>query len=312
VHKFSSHCLVPASAALACLLLGCSQPGSPGAGPLGTLSMPLSSVVNGVHYRLSGDSFFVTGPISLELQHNGNGSSVYAALPAGAYQVELRDGWILERQTDQKYRPIEAELVSANPRPIQIESGSSLVVTWVFRTNGQSVGLEPPGVFQGNLAVLDSENPSDALAGDLLLAEQAHVDALRGIASIDGSLVIDGSGVSSLAELGSLTRIEGDLVVEGSTSLQSLDGLGQLAHIGGALRLAGNTALTSLRALAALHAVEEVSITNNPALAACEAQWLVDNVTDTLGGVIGELAPDGGLQPGGVTLSGNDPSGICD
>jgi hypothetical protein len=312
VHVFSIHSRSPALAALACLVLGCSQPGADEAATFGTLSMPLATVVNGVHYRLSGDSFFVTGPVSRDLEPNGSGVIVYATLPAGAYEVGLRDGWALERQGEDGFEAVEAELISPNPRQAQIESGSTTILAWVFRTDALPVGLEPPGVVQGNLSVLDSSNPVASLAGDLLLGTQAHVDGLQGVEAIDGSLAIDGSGdVESLAALASLTRVEGDLVLEASGSLSNLEGLAGLAHIGGTLRLTGNTVLTSLRALTTLQTVGAISITENASLPSCEAQWLVDHITDTLGGSIGQLQPDASLEPGSVILSGNDGAGTC-
>jgi hypothetical protein len=111
--------------------------------------------------------------------------------------------------------------------------------------------------------------------------------------------------------LATLTRVEGDLVLEASGSLSNLEGLAGLAHIGGTLRLTGNTVLTSLRALTTLQTVGAISITENASLPSCEAQWLVDHITDTLGGSIGQLQPDASLEPGSVILSGNDGAGTC-
>lgn len=312
MHVIVNHGRRPALAGLACLVLGCAEPGTPERASFGSLSMPLATEVNGVRYRLGGDSFFVTGPVSRDLEPNGSGVIVYATLPAGAYQVGLRDGWALERQGDGGFQQVEAELVSPNPREVQIESGSTTILAWIFQTDGLPVALEPPGVVQGNLAVLDSSNPARSLTGDLLLGAQPHVDALRGVEHIDGSLDIDGSGgVVSLAALGALTRVEGDFSLVGSSSLDSLDGVGALAHIGGTLHLEGNTALARLRALAALRSVGAISIVDNPSLPACEAEWLVSHITDTLGGIIGRGRPDAGVEPGSVTLSGNDGAGNC-
>jgi hypothetical protein len=268
------------------VFLGCAQPEVSDAPPLGALSMPLATIVNGIRYRLTADTFLLTGPITRTLQQNGSGTIVVATLPEGEYAVELSEGWALERQTDDGFEAVQAELVSPNPRPIEIVSGETLSVAWLFQTDGIPVGLEPPGLFQGNLAVVDSTNPADDIPGDVLATEQAHVDALAGVVNIDGSLTITGA-VESLAPLAALTSLTGSLEIN------------------------ANAALTSLRGLAAVNAVESVSITNNPLLATCEAEWLVDNITLGLGGTLGNVLPDGSVEPGEVEIAGNDDSGVC-
>lgn len=307
MHRYQIHAaLLVAGVSLG---LGCSQVDTPDTRTLGTLSLPLATEVNGVRYRLNGDSFYVAGPVSRDLEPNGSGIIVYATLPAGAYEVGLRDRWQLSRQVGDGFEPVDAELISENPRSVEIQSGTTTILAWVFQTDGVPVGLEPPGIVQGNLSVLDTSNPTDTLAGDLLLGAQTNVDALSGVEVIGGHLGIGGNGVESLAALGALARVEGDLSLEAS-ALSSLDGLEQLTYIGGSLRLTGNGALTSLQALGALRSVGAIVITDNSALPSCEAEWLVDNITG-LGGSIGHELPDGGLQPGPVTLSGNDESGSC-
>jgi hypothetical protein len=72
--------------------------------------------------------------------------------------MELRSGWVLERQADPGFEPVEAELISENPRPFQIVSGDLTIVAWVFETDGVPLSLAP-GVVQGVLDVRDSSNP---------------------------------------------------------------------------------------------------------------------------------------------------------
>jgi hypothetical protein len=278
--------IVGASWVLLASFLGCAAPDAMEAPSLGTLSMPLATIVNGIRYRLTADTFLLTGPITRTLQQNGSGTIVIATLPEGEYAVELSEGWTLERQTDDGFEAVQAELVSPNPRPIEIVSGETSSVAWLFQTDGIPVGLEPPGFFQGNLAVVDSTNPTDDIVGDVLATEQAHVDALAGVVNIDGSLTIAGS-------------------------LESLAPLADLTSITGALEISANAALTSLRGLAALNAVESVTVTNNPLLPTCEAEWLVDNITLGLGGTIGDVLPDGSVEAGEVEIAGNDDSGTC-
>lgn len=155
-----------ASVALFGILTSCSdESGVPDDGPVGTLSMPLATQVNGIRYRLSDDHFFLTGPERRELSHNGNGAIVFAVLPAGDYEMELLEGWTLERQAESGFAPVEAELASPNPQSFQIVSDRTTIVAWVFQTDGVPLSLAP-GVVQGVLDVQDSSNPGAPIGGD--------------------------------------------------------------------------------------------------------------------------------------------------
>jgi hypothetical protein len=138
---------------------GCSSEGSsePPAF-VGTLSMPLATEVNGIHYRLNNDVFVLNGPEMRELSHNGDGAIVFATLAPGAYEMELLQGWVLERQTDAGSQPVQAQLTSPNPQPFQIASGDTTIVAWVFETDGTPLSLAP-GFVQGVLEVRDSSVP---------------------------------------------------------------------------------------------------------------------------------------------------------
>jgi hypothetical protein len=249
-----------------------SSEAAPEEAAVGTLSMPLATIVNGIHYRLTTDRFSLAGPVERDLQHNGEGSIVVATLPEGDYEVTLNDGWVLERQADSGFEAVVAELVSPNPRAIHIESEQTTTVAWLFQTDGTPLSLEqPPGLFQGNLAVADSTNPASSIFGDVLANEAAQVDALAGIASIDGSLTIE-ADVSSLDALSALTHVANDLSIAG-TALTSLAGLEGLAEVGGS-----------------------VAITDNPSLPTCAAEALVARL---------------GIDPADVEISGNDDAGAC-
>jgi len=153
------HIVRLAGVALLGVLSGCSGESSAPLGvPVGTLSMALASEVNGIHYRLTNDVFFLNGPERRELSHNGNGASVFAALPTGDYEMELQPGWVLERQASSGFEALEAELSSPNPRPFQIASEETTIVAWVFETEGVPLSLAP-GVVQGVLEVRDSSVP---------------------------------------------------------------------------------------------------------------------------------------------------------
>lgn len=140
------------------VLSACSGGSAAPAASLGTLSMPLATAVNGVHYRLTHDVFVLNGPEQQELSHNGDGAIVFATLPPGDYEMELLSGWVLERQADSGFQPLQAELSSPNPQPFQIVSGETTTVAWAFETDGVPLSLAP-GVVQGVLEVRDSSLP---------------------------------------------------------------------------------------------------------------------------------------------------------
>jgi hypothetical protein len=239
----------------------------------GTLSMPLATIVNGIHYRLTTDHFSLSGPIEVDtLQHNGDGSIVFATLPEGDYEVSLHDGWVLERQAESGFEAVEAELVSPNPRAVHVESEQTTTVAWVFQTDGTPLSLdEPPGLFQGNLAVADSSNPATIIFGDVLATDALQLDALAGISSIDGSLAIRGD-VGSLAPLSALTHVDDDLAIR-DTALTSLTGLESLVDVGGS-----------------------VAITDNASLPTCAAQALLAQL---------------GVAEADAEISGNDDAAVC-
>jgi hypothetical protein len=220
-------------------------------GAVGTLAMPLATSVNGIRYRLTSDHFSLSGPIEIDsLSHNGDGSIVFATLPEGDYAVTLHEGWVLERQAESGFEAVQAQLVSPNPRAVHIESEQTTTLAWLFQTDGSPLSLDqPPGLFQGNLAVADSANPATAISGDVLATESAHVEALAGIASIDGSLTLQDE-VSSLSALAALTSIDGALSIRG-------------------------TPLTSLAGLESLAVVDAVAIMDNANLPSCAAAALV-------------------------------------
>jgi hypothetical protein len=56
---------------------------------------------------------------------------------------------------------------------------------------------------------------------------------------------------------------------------------------------------------------EHVSIIDNSALPTCEAHWLIDNITLTLRGTIGDVGVDGAIAPGSVQITGNDDVAPC-
>ncbi len=72
--------------------------GSEGAGvQRGHLSLPLSTEAAGATYRLSGASFDLAGPESRLLESDDDEDLLIAALAAGDYEIELLEGWELQK-----------------------------------------------------------------------------------------------------------------------------------------------------------------------------------------------------------------------
>jgi hypothetical protein len=130
----------------ACIAVACSGGGSGASDDsTGTLSMQLSTEVNGVIYRLSGARFDVIGPVdaSFDSDDDPDLTAISATLARGDYSILLRDGWRLLRQSspDAVFEPVEALLVSENPRLFTIEEGETTRVAYVFETNGVVIDL---------------------------------------------------------------------------------------------------------------------------------------------------------------------------
>ena len=69
---------------------------------------------------------------------------------------------------------------------------------------------------------------------------------------------------------------------------------------------------SSLRGLSTLrHVGYSVSILDNATLPTCEAEWLIDNITLTQGGTIGDAADGESIEPGSVEIRGNDDAATC-
>lgn len=111
--------------------------------------------------------------------------------------------------------------------------------------------------------------------GPLVLAGPPDVEALTGVAVIDGDLTITGPEITTLAFLSDLRCVRGRLAVEDTTALRTLEGLEGLVAIEEDLELHRNLALESVEALSSLRflgpfrtsADADLSIVGNPRLA---------------------------------------------
>lgn len=283
-------------AALA-LLSGCAGgPSSDEGEGLGNLSVPLVVDVNGQQYRLNGATLSFSGPVNGTLSESEDGSMAFASLPPGSYELELGGDWSLQRQSESEFALVEADLASANPRPMTIVAEQTAIISYVFVTDGIPLSFAN-GLAQVNLTVLDRSNLDGEIFGDVLLTGQGHVDAFSGVHSIAGELSLGGD-IGSLAPLEQLSHVDGDFILS-AADVTSDDGLQNLATVGGSLRITGNPSLVELRHLTALSAVDDIVITDNPNLPSCEAHLMVDSF----------ILRGGSFN--NIFISGNDDAGSC-
>lgn len=79
--------------------------------------------------------------------------------------------------------------------------------------------------------------------GDYTIIGPAEFDQLRGYTHITGSLIIDGTTLTTLKGLECLTRVDGSLVVSNNEGLEDLKGLRNVSHVGGDFHILNNDAL---------------------------------------------------------------------
>lgn len=122
-------------------------------------------------------------------------------------------------------------------------------------------------------------------AGNVLVTNQAELEALSGITDIAGNLTISTSYVENLMPLSSLIHVQGQLLVAENQALASLAGLGRL-HSVESIRIGNNAALTSITGLDALQRSGSIQVFGNPALTRVDLGaigviegdlWLQDN-----------------------------------
>lgn len=142
---------------------------------------------------------------------------------------------------------------------------------------GDSAGSSAAGT-AGDSVTTCSDSEFAPAALDAL--DQAALEPLRGVTLFVGRLHIGGE-VNDLSPLACLTRVAGELEIEGTSELHSLHGLEQLKTIGGdataTLRIANNQGLESLGGLDSLATIAappnaspylagELTIVDNPRL----------------------------------------------
>ncbi|HWZ92304.1 MAG TPA: hypothetical protein VNW92_25745, partial [Polyangiaceae bacterium] len=148
-----------ALALLAAATCACSGPSDPNAGAgedgvTGTVSLPLTSVVGNVNYRLTKAQFTISGPTlptPRVVKPPPDLAIDTETLPVGHYAVLLANGWVLERKGPEAgavFTPVPATLVTPNPTVFDISLGGLVNAWFIFETGDGDVGLG-----QGNVNI---------------------------------------------------------------------------------------------------------------------------------------------------------------
>ena len=142
---------------------GCSDPANDSQTQAGTLRVPLVTETGGVVYRLTGQ-FTITGPQTLIIDTADDPNALVrsADLPIGIYSVVLDSGFVVEREVEGTFEPIDADLVTPNPRSFVITSQTTTNVTFGFAVEGQVIEFDE-GTLNLDIAVEDRSNGPVAL-----------------------------------------------------------------------------------------------------------------------------------------------------
>ena len=198
----------PCLAIVAALAPGCFAKAAPGGddatedGPTGELVMPLlQSGAHGELFHLGNAIFDVTAADGTQstVDGSGNQDSVTLTLPPGLASVGLRDGWTLERSTDNgsTYQPVSALLGSVNPVSLRVLANQPVLVQFAFLIRDTS------GTLRVTLGVVP--NPRE-LAGGVVI--DTATDGLAGYA-LPGNNRMDFAIFFQLATLQSVALADG-------------------------------------------------------------------------------------------------------
>jgi len=117
---------------------GSAGGGSGGGGSVGggTAGAGGSGVIIDPGFPFPGDDFFET---FLSSENDPLSSTLEATLPIGEYQINLFDGWVLEKVVDGEAVSVEARLVGSSFQTFSIAANEETVVSYRFETNGEVV-----------------------------------------------------------------------------------------------------------------------------------------------------------------------------
>jgi hypothetical protein len=124
-----------------------ATPASSAEEDVGTLSMPLTTVVNGTTYRLVNATFSIyqtNGTYSylydeeLSTGADGGADVLTESLPTGTYEAMLEPyGWSLQVESAPGlFQPVNATLTSAESVAFTIDNGATTTISFTFQTDG--------------------------------------------------------------------------------------------------------------------------------------------------------------------------------
>jgi hypothetical protein len=136
---------------------------------LGRVRMNLQQQAAGTGriYRLRQATFdvdgFSAGPVHQELRGDDNPESlvVETFLPPGSYQINLRDGWFVERVDPLLGTavPVPAQLLASTFQTFTIESNGETSVLYPFLVDSNQVTFGPPGRVSVGVGIIEQNEP---------------------------------------------------------------------------------------------------------------------------------------------------------
>ena len=125
------------------LLVACSD--SDTESNYGTVSLALTTTTDsGVMYRLRGAEAVLTGPtyavIDLDAAYV-DAPVIDVRIAAGDYELGLKPGWVLERNSGQGYAPVEAQLISVNPQHFAVGHEQTTAIALNFQAGVDTLSL---------------------------------------------------------------------------------------------------------------------------------------------------------------------------
>jgi hypothetical protein len=112
----------------------------------GSLSLPLTTQVGSVTYRLRLASFVISGPnlkTARTVKPLDDAPNHLETLPVGSYSIQLQNGWVLEKRdvSEKLYTAVKAQLVTDNPLAVDVDGKIVADAFFGFATTSGDVVL---------------------------------------------------------------------------------------------------------------------------------------------------------------------------
>jgi hypothetical protein len=114
----------------------------------GSLTLPLTTQVGSITYRLRLASFVITGPnlkAARTVKPLDDAPYHLEKLPVGSYSIQLQNGWVLEKRDEaageKAYTAVKAQLVTDNPLVVDVDGKTVADAFFGFATTSGDVVL---------------------------------------------------------------------------------------------------------------------------------------------------------------------------